>query len=341
MVNLKIQKEKLTITPLHVNLTITNSCNLNCLHCFADCKLLNNYVSLKNIKKILLNLKNNNILFVDLSGGEPTTHPNFIEIINYLDYIKLPYYITTNGVFSSKIRNVILNSKYIMGLKISLDGILYKSFNFIRNTNKTSSKLFNLCLLNIKKLAQNLDVTICTVLHSRNYQELVFFPKKLKKLKITKWSISPLLYKGRGLINRNLIEIDFKKINFKKIKTESKKNGVIVSLTDFDRYLDKKNFVFECGAGINFLNIDIDKKIAVPCVLLKYTKFKDFIYKFNFNSFDIYKIWHSKEFKLWRRQQVNGCSKCKLKDKCWRCPIQNDVLNLNILDEINICYKSD
>lgn len=341
MVNKLIQKEKLSNLPLHLHLTITNSCNLNCLHCFADCKYLNKYISLNNIKKILLNLKKNNVLFVDLSGGEPTTHPDFIEIINYLDYIKLPYYITTNGIFSSKICNSIINSKYIMGLKISLDGISYKSFNFIRNHGKTSKKYFDLCLSNIKKISTELDVTACTVLNSQNYNELINFPKTLKKLNVTKWSISPLLYKGRGLINKNSIEVDFKKINFKKIQQESKKHNVIISLTDLDRYLFKKDFVFECGAGINFLNIDVDKKIAIPCVLLKYTKFKKYTYKFNFNNFNIYKIWHSKEFKLWRFQQIKGCSKCKLRDKCWRCPIQNDVLNLNILDDVSLCYKSD
>jgi len=340
MVNIDIQTKNKKYISDYIHLTLTNNCNLYCKHCFANAHSNKKFISFSIIKKILYNIKKNNILYIDISGGEPTTHPDFIKIIKYLDNIRLPFYITSNGIFSKKICNAINNSKYIMGVKISLDGITYKSYNFIRNHSDNSKKLFELCLYNIKKLSSSLDITINTIVHIKNCDELNNYPKILNTLNVHKWIIAPLLYKGRGKLNKTNIEVNIKKINFKKIKYNCNRYNINVDLSDFDRYLIKTNFVFECGAGISFMNIDLEKKIAVPCVLLKYTKYNQFWCNFDYKLFDVNKIWNSVQFDKWRTQQVIGCKDCKLRDKCWRCPIQNDVLDINYLDSVGLCFKS-
>ena len=65
--------------------SITNDCNLDCPKCFTynrqDKKY---YKSLDETKQILDNLtaKNDNIQFLDITGGEPSLHPNLFEILD-------------------------------------------------------------------------------------------------------------------------------------------------------------------------------------------------------------------------------------------------------------------
>ena len=65
--------------------SITNDCNLDCPKCFTynrqDKKY---YKSVEETRQILEKLvaKNDNIQYIDLTGGEPTLHPNLFEILD-------------------------------------------------------------------------------------------------------------------------------------------------------------------------------------------------------------------------------------------------------------------
>lgn len=85
---------------------ITNQCNLKCPICYANSGK-SEFLSLEEIDKILSNyveLENGDAEILQISGGEPTVHPEIIEIIKL--------------ALSKKIRFVMLNTN---GLRIASD----------------------------------------------------------------------------------------------------------------------------------------------------------------------------------------------------------------------------
>ena len=152
-----------------LKISITNVCNLNCKHCYLD---ESNYVFLDvdRIKDLLKQAKEIGVKIVDITGGEPTAHPNFIEIIDYakkLGFEKIN--VSTNGVKINK------DDKLLKGLirdkvecHISLDAVSNEKLNLIRGNDIffELEKTFKL----LKK--NNVDFTIRYSLNKLNYKDV-------------------------------------------------------------------------------------------------------------------------------------------------------------------------
>ena len=92
---------------------ITNNCNLKCLGCMQSCDRITNpyYITIQELEEYLKILQTktytvNNIPVktIHLTGGDPLTHPNFIELCE-LTHRYLPNMcidISTNGLYLNK-----------------------------------------------------------------------------------------------------------------------------------------------------------------------------------------------------------------------------------------------
>lgn len=86
-------------TNIKENLTlwITHECNMNCVFCRdSNHKTIKGFMSLKEVEKNLIIAKNSGIKTVLIGGGEPTIHPNIIEIAKMVKKYKFFTVITTN-----------------------------------------------------------------------------------------------------------------------------------------------------------------------------------------------------------------------------------------------------
>lgn len=124
-----------------MNIILNEYCNLNCSYCFAQNARTNKYMSIQNFNTVINFLKKSNIKVLKLLGGEPTLHPNFVDIVqqSISDDFFGKIVIFTNGleltknlvdkISSKKIEYLInLNSpKFIGEIKYSktLDNIKY------------------------------------------------------------------------------------------------------------------------------------------------------------------------------------------------------------------------
>ena len=93
---------------------ITNNCNLKCLGCMQSCDRIKDpyYLSLKDLEEQLLIIKEkklvvNNLLIdtIHLTGGDPLTHHDFIDMCKLVHKI-LPEYnldVSTNGILLNKL----------------------------------------------------------------------------------------------------------------------------------------------------------------------------------------------------------------------------------------------
>jgi len=124
-----------------VEIELTTDCNLRCLNCNRSVRQApsNEMMSISQIKRFIkesleLNWDWKNI---DVMGGEPTLHPNFLEIIKLLkEYIgkksDCNLVVTTNGC-GIKVRNIL--SQLPEGVKVRSSGKTSIINNFFEYNN--------------------------------------------------------------------------------------------------------------------------------------------------------------------------------------------------------------
>lgn len=126
-----------TFGPVSINIDITTACNHYCHHCI-DLDLLNNgrRLSLECTQALVENLIEHGLRSVIvIGGGEPTVHPQFIEIIAYLKSRKLEVGIVSNGTRMDRLSQV---APLLTGekdwMRLSLDAGTDESFAIIHNS---------------------------------------------------------------------------------------------------------------------------------------------------------------------------------------------------------------
>lgn len=152
------------------------SCNLRCSFCYY--RGLRGFRKLEDIKQEILELGKIGIDHIDLSGGEPTLHPDFLEILDYTTSLGLKVSCVTNGQRLSrmsfaerctKLSDVLVS---IHGTKqhdaiVGKAGALEKSIQAVKNCQSLGIKTrvnFTLCHQNIEdvpefiRLVNELDV---------------------------------------------------------------------------------------------------------------------------------------------------------------------------------------
>ena len=109
-------------TPELYDIEITNKCMNNCPYCYMDSQEDGTKnMSLESIKKLFgkdLESLNDLPFQVALGGGEPTSHPEFIEILKYFNDIEVIPNYTTSGVGINP--NILKNTeKYCGGIALT------------------------------------------------------------------------------------------------------------------------------------------------------------------------------------------------------------------------------
>jgi MoaA/NifB/PqqE/SkfB family radical SAM enzyme len=119
--------------PKKLSLIITNVCNSTCKYCLYDKKT--NYLPLEDIKKVVKSAKQLGIETVTITGGEPSLHPHFFEILDYVTSLNLPVGLISNGFNMDKKKvQRILNYGSVQ-LWTSLDSHIPQINDFQRGKN--------------------------------------------------------------------------------------------------------------------------------------------------------------------------------------------------------------
>ena len=93
------------IKPIHVQLTPTNKCNLNCEFCSCAGVDRTKEIDYETIKNILLICRNKGTEAVTITGGgEPLVYDKFNELIDYCDLLGLKVGFVTNGILLDRLR---------------------------------------------------------------------------------------------------------------------------------------------------------------------------------------------------------------------------------------------
>ncbi len=308
---------------------LTSRCNQRCLHCYGNYGMGVPSAELTGAEwdKVFGDLVQNNIFYVNISGGEPTVHPDFLEIINYLKKHKLHFIITTNGIFNKKVLKALVEVKdLLIGIKVSLDGPDYISNGYIRRDlrEKINESQYNIALENIEKLrANDINFTIATCIHRGNVNKIDEMLSLVLSLSPVSWYISTISTSGRSFENLDILVSDseIKKKKWDYIKKVCGKNNIFVNYIDMpfaSATKEKSKFYYECPAARSFCEINSDG-LVTPCPLARVNIPSKLIKFENIRNKSIKDIWGGKAFQKFLKLSAEGCKGCEVKDTCDRC----------------------
>ncbi len=308
-----------THSPVLIDLSLSNACNLNCPYCYMSTKSLENgeYLSMNDFETILSEMTKNRVLQVALGGGEPTFHPHFPEILKKIrvEGDIIPNY-TTNG---TNLTPEILKAtkKYCGAVAVS----------YSEERERENERAVNTLIKN------GIQTNLHIVLLKSRVHRLSEITKNFAKLGIS--SVVLLLFKpiGRGSnLEREVVGLSDKKIistELVKILLLRKKYSVRLSIDACSAFLVKDlPFLPESIDGCTGATYScyIDWKLRVkPCsfmqdeagIDLKGTSLKD--------------AWNSPSFNQFRSELLSprfeGCEECESFTSCWGgCMVKPDLV---------------
>ena len=175
----------------------TNRCNLSCLHCYSKSTLDEvDTLTTEQIKKTILEMKENGVKFIIFSGGEPLTRKDLFEIADFCKENGIITYLSSNGLYFTKgnIQKIVDTFNYV-GVSIDGDEATHDYFRGLKGAFKETLKSVLLANETGSKVGIRFTMTKDTI------DSLEYIFDLVEKHNIPKIYISHLVYSGRGLEN--------------------------------------------------------------------------------------------------------------------------------------------
>lgn len=181
-----------SIAPRTVSIAITDECDFSCSYCYVN--LQDRYLNKEDIINFCKELDKNGTFDIAFGGGEPTLHPDLIEICETIwTQTNLGISITTHG------HN--LNADFISRLKDCISFIRVS----IDGTEPTYSKLrkkpLNNLLPNLKLLKGNIPFGINAVVNKLTVNKLDDLKSLFFEYDAFELLLLPMWHKGKFVLN--------------------------------------------------------------------------------------------------------------------------------------------
>lgn len=277
---------------------IAGSCNLACRHCwisptYEPDNSKGQFLKLEYVKKAVSEAKPLGLQSVKLTGGEPMLHPQFREIMEYLESEAISTSMETNGtLIDDEIARFLKSKSHFDFISVSLDGANAKTHEELRCVQGS----FDKAVSGIKSLVKMgfQPQMICT-LHKENVSEIneiIYFAENLGCGSIKFNNIQQL---GRGEMFNNDQKISVAEIIklFHKIENDHATNkklqiffDIPVAFFPIRKLLDSS---MNCCNVQNILGIIATGEISL-CGIGVTTK--DLVFG-NISDESIIQIWHT------------------------------------------------
>jgi SynChlorMet cassette radical SAM/SPASM protein ScmF len=193
-------------------LYIAGSCNLACRHCwisptFEPDNSKGQFLKVEYIDKAVKEAKPLGLQSVKLTGGEPMLHPQFREIVEFLDDEGIGIIIETNGtLIDADLAGFLKSKKRAHFISVSLDGAAAASHEALRGVPGS----FDQAVQGIKKLAgAGFHPQLICTLHKDNEHEIDRIIALAKDLGCgsVKFNILQQIGRGDGFYAKNGLNI--------------------------------------------------------------------------------------------------------------------------------------
>ncbi len=185
----------------------TNRCNLSCLHCYSKSTLDEvDTLTTEQIKKTILEMKENGVKFIIFSGGEPLTRKDLFEIADFCKKNGIVTYLSSNGLYftNKNIQRIVDTFNYV-GVSIDGDEPTHDHFRGLKGAFVETLKAVKLANATGAKVGTRYTITKETL------GSLEYIFDLAERENIPKIYVSHLVYSGQwggNSAGRNLLNIN-------------------------------------------------------------------------------------------------------------------------------------
>lgn len=303
--------------PYHIVWLATNACNARCVHCSSDAaKRLPGELSTDEARTMLDELARVGVLDMAISGGEPLTRPDLMELIEYAIARGIRVGLGSNG---STITPEIARRLAEIGLdrlQVSIDG-LEATHDLARRWKGLFRRSERAIQLGI---AAGLRVHVCFTAHRLNYRELGPVIDRCVEWGVTRFNMSRFVPTGRGDVDLDLTPWEWREVVDELERRRKRYRGVIDVSTHLaqlilnDPSLACAPGFVGCQAGLGQGCIGPEGDVS-PCVMLP-------LRVGNIREMPFGELWRSSGIlgSLRDREQLKGwCSGCEHRELCGGC----------------------
>ncbi|ACL76686.1 radical SAM protein [Ruminiclostridium cellulolyticum] len=307
--------------PSKVYFEITRRCNLKCVYCYNNSrKDFSKELEKEQIFRLIDELYEAGTFEIRLTGGEPTLHPDFFEIVKYIKSKNFFISLGTNGVWRDGLIETIGQSG-IRVVIISLDGT--EEYND-QSRGKGTFKAITNTIKQLKKFG-NITLKINSVICRENRDQLEKIVALADELGIDGVNLAPLRVSGRAdgseygtpLLPADMYSVVAKVTELrKKCKVKIQTYYDIIEAPDLSEkfpssLLNKKS----CAAGIEVAAIspfgEVYGCVVSPANETEDTPAKRLFTAGNLSDGNFIDIWlDSSRWNVYRNLSINKSSKC-------------------------------
>jgi radical SAM protein with 4Fe4S-binding SPASM domain len=183
-------------TPPKIALCLTQTCNLECKHCYADCKneLADRELSTGEWFRFIDYLVSNNFIQVFIEGGEPFFRTDFKDILRYCSR-KLMTLVRTNGTLVTRQLAHELKECGVGRVLVDVMGARAETHDYFTGVSGSFDKA---CAAIEHLLEVGISTDMLTILNRRNAPELQHYVELAHRLGVPRVGILRLYPLGRA-----------------------------------------------------------------------------------------------------------------------------------------------
>lgn len=260
-------------------LLLTRKCNLSCSHCIRSSdSSFSEFISFDLATSVISQIADDNsAASMLISGGEPTLHPRFFDIVEYATSRLKTIMINTNGLSLNRLL-ILRTLKNVPKIQISVDGFR-DSHEIIRG-----KCTYDVTLRNIALLAADFDLTVSTTVSNKNIDTIHRLDYDLASIPFNNWALKRVVAYGRADRDDDVSTDIWNGFAKKAITSFENKHRVrIARMFSLDSIVNRQecnknnyhNAFSNCGTGRSKIYINPNGTVY-PCACMEHLVFADF-----------------------------------------------------------------
>ena len=301
----KIQKANLVHQPLFATLEITQVCNLACKHCYNFDRTValttekkNSIMNFEDALYCMDQLRDVGSLWLNLTGGEPLTHPDILKLIKAAKERNFLVRLKTNGLLLNKTMAQQLKKVGLDAVEISLYGSDEETYQLITQREGHEKTLNGIN----QAVTQGFDTNASIILHKYNTDQLQLMIDQVIALKAGFQVSSEITSRYDGTHSSRDYEL-----------TSDQMNSLLQSHHDLFMF-ENKDHLLQCSCAKTVIAIGYDGTIY-PCIgaPIRVGHIKDSPLKDQWKNSDVFN-----NIRNLKNEDFKECQKCDFLDFCSR-----------------------
>lgn len=264
---IKISGEYNAFYPLEIHISMTDCCTQNCRHCYKRAGANGRFIHYEDLSAFLQSMVGK-VPYLVISGGEPTIHPNFCDLLHDYGDVFCISVLSSGYELDWNALDAIRYAKD--GLTVSVyssDSAIHDAFTGTIGSFKSVMRTIDLC----KEM--EIPIQISTILTETNFDDMEKLIHQLSKKGVKYISVGTIAPVGRAadneLVDGSFLTEDIRK----KVIGVSRDNSTVVAISSHDVAEASRLSSFKCSSGTLSWSIFEDGEIQ-PCGLCRYPELK-------------------------------------------------------------------